>query len=204
MKRCDWFVLGCLVLACAGVTSTARAQDAVDVRAALEHRDGEPDVAAVVDAVLRHAQIDPSRADDAMNRARLSGLLPMLRVGLRQGTGYDFLTRQTDTTGTASITSTQGLTLLGLVTFRLDRLLYAGDERSLLREGRAAAERRLELVAEIVRLYYERRRLMVESALTGETNVEQEARIAEIEALFEVLSGGEIRLSERPAPEPIR
>ena len=61
----------------------------------------------MVTAVLRHSGVDPGRADAAMERSRLSGLLPMVRAGLRQGTGYDFLTRQTDTSGTSSLTASQ-------------------------------------------------------------------------------------------------
>lgn len=185
------------------LAAPASAQDvtADDVRAAIADQRGEPDVHDVVAAVLRHAAIDPARADGAMERARLAGLLPMVRAGLRQGTGYDFLTRQSDTTGTSSLTGSQDLAFIGQLTFRLDRLLYAADERTLLRESRAAAERRLELVSEVVRLYFERRRFLVEVALTGETDVEHEARIAEIEALFEVLSGGEI-VMRPPRPEP--
>jgi outer membrane protein TolC len=188
------------------VAARGHAQDASaeDVRAALASQHGEPDVREVVQAVVRHSGIDPARADGAMERARLSGLLPMVRAGLRQGTGYDFLTRQSDTSGTSSLTGSQDLAFIGQLTFRLDRLLYAADERSLLRESRAAAERRLELISEVVRLYFERRRMLVEIALTGETDVEREARIAEIDALFAVLSDGEIvmpTLQRTPEPE---
>ncbi len=193
-----------LLLSSLAPSAGARAQEAsaADVRAALADQHDEPDVRDVVAAVLRHSDIDPSRAQGAMERARLAGLLPMVRAGLRQGTGYDFLTRQSDTTGTSSLTGSQDLAFIGQLTFRLDRLLYAQDERSLLRESRAAAERRLELVAEIVRLYFERRRLLVEITLTGETDLDREARIAEIDALFEVLSGGEIVMPTRGAAEP--
>jgi len=192
----------CIFVLAIALTSHAHAQDvsASEVRAALARQPGEPDVHEVVSAVLRHSGVDPARADAAMERARLAGLLPMVRAGLRQGTGYDFLTRQTDASGTSSLTGTQDLAFIGQLTFRLDRLLYAADERSLLRESRAAAERRLELISEVVRLYFERRRMLVEIALTGETDVEHEARIAEIDALFEVLSGGEIHMPTSPAP----
>ena len=191
-----------LLLVSSGV-GHAHAQDATaaEVRAALASQHGEPDVRDVVTAIVRHSGIDPARADGAMERARLSGLLPMVRAGLRQGTGYDFLTRQTDTSGTSSLTGSQDLAFIGQLTFRLDRLLYAADERTLLRESRAAAERRLELIAEVVRLYFERRRMLVEIALTGQTDIEREARIAEIDALFEVLSGGEIVMPTHPAAD---
>jgi hypothetical protein len=193
-----------VVLVLLTLTSHAHAQDvsADEVRAALASQRGEPEVREVVEAVVRHSGIDPARADGAMERARLSGLLPMVRAGLRQGTGYDFLTRQTDTSGTSSLTGSQDLAFIGQLTFRLDRLLYAADERSLLRESRAAAERRLELIAEVVRLYFERRRMLVEIALTGQTDIEHEARIAEIDALFEVLSGGEIVMPTHAPVEP--
>ncbi len=185
--------------------SRGAAQDvsAREVRAALGAQTDEPDVRDVVAAVLRHSGVDPARADSAMERARLSGLLPMVRAGLREGTGYAFLTRQTDTLGSSSLNGSQDLAFIGQLTFRLDRLLYAADERTLLRESRAAAERRLELIAEVVRLYFERRRMMVEIALSHQTDIEHEARIAEINALFEVLSGGEIVMpTHLVEPEP--
>lgn len=168
------------------------AQSPAEIRAALEQREGEPDVREVVAAVLAHSEIDPARARDAMERARLSGLLPVTGLSLRQGQGYDLLARQTDTTGTSSVTSGQDLAFVAQLTFRLDRLVYAGDERALLREGREVAERRMELMAEIVRLYYERRRLVAERELTGEIVLERETRIAEIAALFQVLTDGAI------------
>lgn len=169
-----------------------RAQSPADIRAALEPRVGEPSVREVVMAVLAHSQIDPGRARDAMERARLSGLLPVTSLSLRQGQGYDLLARQTDTTGTSSVTSGQDLAFVAQLTFRFDRLVYAGDERALLHEGREVAERRLELMAEVVRLYFERRRLLAERELTGEIALDREARIFEIAALFEVLTDGEI------------
>lgn len=193
-----------LVIILSLVARVAVAQDATaeEVRAALAAQPGEPDVHEVVAAVLRHSGIDPSRADGAMERARLSGLLPMVRAGFREGTGYDFLTRQTDITGTSSLTGIQQLAFIGQVTFRLDRLLYAGDERALLRESRTAAQQRLEIISETVRLYFERRRLLAEIALTGQTDLDREARIAEIDALFQVMSGGEIVMPTHPIRPP--
>ena len=172
----------------------AEAQSPAEIRAALEPREGEPDVREVVAAVLAHAEIDPGRARDAIERARLSGLLPVTALGLRQGQVYDLLARQTDTTGTSSVSSGQNLSFIAQLTFRFDRLVYASDERALLREGRAAAERRLELISEVVRLYFERRRLIAERELSGEIVLEREARLAEIGALFEVLTAGSVLL----------
>jgi hypothetical protein len=180
------------LLALAALPSALAAQSPEDVRAALEPHEDEPEVSEVVTAVLAHSEIDPARARDAIERARLSGLLPVTGLTLRQGQGYDLLARQTDTTGTTSVTSGQDLAFVASLSFRFDRLVYAGDERALLREGRTAAERRMELIGEIVRLYFERRRLVAERALSGELVVEREARIAEIAALFQVLSGGSI------------
>ena len=195
-------MLGAWVFPWLVLAAVAHAQDADTVRDALARRAREPGVREVVAAVLRHAEIDPGRADGAMERARLSGLLPILRAGIRQGQGYDWLARQTDTTGTSSVTSGQQLAFVAQMTFRLDRLLYAPDERALLRESRSAAERRLELIAEIVQLYFERRRLLVEQDLGAALDVEREARVLEIESLFEVLSAGEIVLGAQPDPTP--
>lgn len=160
------------------------------IRAALARYRHEPGVDALVRAVLEGPALDPGRARDAADRARLAGLLPQARADLRRGQTLDLSALQ-GTTGERSVWSTDdSLTFSGGLTFQLDRLVFAREEASLLRERRALEERRLELASQVIHLYFERRRLQLERDLAGTTDVAIEMRIAEAEALLDVFTSG--------------
>jgi hypothetical protein len=147
-----------------------------------------------IDEVLAHAMqrgsFDPARARDARERARLSGLLPLLRADVRRGSGWDLRTQQGSALDGAVLASDDSWSIVGSLTLRLDRLLFAHEESSLLSEERRLEEARMRLVADIVRLYHERRRLQLERDRRGQTDLPTEARIAELGAMLDVLSGG--------------
>jgi hypothetical protein len=151
---------------------------------------GEPTVEAVLESALALRTLDPARAAEARERARLSGLLPILRADVRRGSGWDLRTQQTATSDSAVLANEDSWSVLGSVTLRLDRLLFAREETSLLSEERRLEEARMRLVAEIVRLYFERRRLQLERDRRGETDLAVETRIAELGAAIDALSDG--------------
>ena len=147
-----------------------------------------------IDTLLAHAlagpAFDPSRASDARERARLSGLLPILRADVRRGSGWDLRTQQGASVDTAILASDDSWSVVGSMTLRLDRLLFAHEESSLLTEERRLEEARMHLVMEIVRLYHERRRLQLERDRRGQTDLPTEARIAELGAMLDALTNG--------------
>ena len=150
----------------------------------------EPSIESLLARALARRVLDPARAREARDRARLSGLLPILRADVRRGSGWDLRTQQGVTADTAVLASDDSWSVVGSVTFRLDRLLYAREESSLLTEERRLEEARLHLVTEIVRLYFERRRLQLERDRRGETDLVTEARIAELGAMLDALTDG--------------
>jgi hypothetical protein len=156
----------------------------------------EPTIDEVLDHAMRSASFDPDRARDARERARLSGLLPLLRADVRRGSGWDLRTQQGSALDGAVLASDDSWSVVGSVTLRLDRLLFAHEESSLLSEERRLEEARMRLTSEIVRLYHERRRLQLERDRSGSTDLATEARIAELGAMLEVLSGG--GMAQRP------
>jgi hypothetical protein len=158
--------------------------------ARLATRPGEPDVEEVLEQVLATGALDPSRAADARERARWSGLVPILRADVRRGSGWDLRTRQSATSDTAILASDDSWSVVGSATLRLDRLVFAREETSLLAEERRLEEARLRLVSEVVRLYYERRRLQAERDARGESDLATEARIVELGAVLDALTGG--------------
>lgn len=156
----------------------------------------EPSIEALLAAALASSRLDPSRARDARERARLSGLLPIVRADVRRGSGWDLRTQQGTSVDTAILGSDDSWSVVGSVTLRLDRLVFAHEETSLLSEERRLEEARLRLVSEIVRLYHERRRLQRERDRRGSTDLATEARIAELGAMIDALTDG--GMSQRP------
>lgn len=189
-----------LVLA---MPSGAAAQEAITdarIEAALRRYRDEPSVQRVLQAALATRSRDPSRARDAIDRARLRGLLPTARAGIRRGQAIDLR----DLTGAdgANVSTDDDLMLEASLVFQLDRLVFAPEEVGLLRELRALEAEQLELVRAVVALYFERRRLQLERDLLHQRDVVRAMRILETEALLDVFTaGGFTRMMGRPETE---
>jgi len=189
-----------LVLA---MPSGAAAQEAITdarIEAALRRYRDEPSVQRVLQAALATRSRDPSRARDAIERARLRGLLPTARAGIRRGQAIDLR----DLTGAdgANVSTDDDLMLEASLVFQLDRLVFAPEEVGLLRELRALEAEQLELVRAVVALDFERRRLQLERDLLHQRDVVRAMRILETEALLDVFTaGGFTRMMGRPETE---
>jgi hypothetical protein len=146
----------------------------------------EPTVEDVVRAALAASGLDPGRARAAATRARASAWLPTARVGVRRGSGVDLSLRQTAAVADRSVLSAdESLALEGALVFQLGRAVFAREEVPLLREERAIAEERRELIVDVVRVYHERRRLQLERDLLGRDDLEHALAIAERTAVLD-------------------
>lgn len=198
MKRCGWVVLALGLL---GLGPRAHAQSGPDPRQieqALARYADEPSVDALVEAAVRHGGADPGRANDAMDRARATGWLPTMRLGIRRGQAVDLRTQLTGDVERLNFATDDALTLDGSLVFRLDRIAFASEEVGLLREHRFLAQRRLELVRVVITLYFERRRLQLERDLSGAHDPARAVRLLECEALIDALTGGALGRALRP------
>lgn len=195
-----------LVLAIAlGAAAAARAQDGTltteRVERALARYGHEPSVGRVVRAAVAIGRHDPARARDAMERARLAGLLPVARVGVRRGQAIDLRSLTSATGERSNVYTDDDLMIEGSVVFRLDRLLFAPEEAALLRELRALEDARRELVRAVVTLYFERRRVQLEQDLLGRRELAQALRVLEIEAILDALTDGAFARMRRAEPD---
>jgi hypothetical protein len=181
----------------ASAQSEEREVTGARIRAALLRYRSEPSIEAVVRAAIQAPPLDPERARDAAERARLSGLLPRLRADIRRGVGLDLSALQSSTGERNIWSSDDSLSFSGGLTFQLDRLLFAAEEGSLLRERRELEESRFAMLSQVVHLYFERRRLQLERDLTGRTEIGTELRIAETEALLDLFTNGAFSLMMR-------
>jgi hypothetical protein len=151
----------------------------------------EPTVDEVVRIALAASGLEPSRLRAAASRARASAWLPTARVGIRRGSGVDLSLRQNTTvTERAVLTTDESIAVEGSLVFHLGRAVFAREEIALLREERAVADARRELITDIVRVYYERRRLQLERDLLGRDDLERTLAIAERTAVLDGWTGG--------------
>ncbi len=178
-----------LVFMAIAIPSAAMAQPDDDpLQDALSHYGHEPTVERVVTLSLARAKKDPHAASSLATRARLRGLIPTLRLGIRRGQGQDRadLTTSDDVRyGTAD-----DLSLQAWAPFDFGRLMFADEEVGILRDDRNAQGDIRELVRAIVGLYFERRRLQLEGDLQGNHTLAHAMRIAELTALLDAFTGG--------------
>lgn len=177
------------VVASAAAGQEEPALTAERIEAALYRYRHEPSASDVVRAALATRTADPARARDAIDRARLSGLLPTARAGLRRGQAID-LRGLTGTPDDANVSTGDDLIVDGSLVFQLDRLVFAPQEGALLGELRALEQARAELVRAVIALYFERRRLQLERDLLGRRDLATMLRILEIEALLDAFTAG--------------
>jgi len=152
----------------------------------------EPKVDELVTAALRAQRHDPDHWDTMVSRARLRGLLPHLDLGARRGQGIDLRWTPAEDL-TAHRTTADDVTLFATLRFDLDRLLFAPEEVSVQREARFARHAQHELVRAVVRVYFLRKRLLLERDLLGGSSIAQQLRIEEAEALLDAFTGGAFR-----------
>ncbi|HEY3357308.1 MAG TPA: hypothetical protein VGQ83_28925 [Polyangia bacterium] len=160
--------------------------------------DDEPSVDELCRAAARAARVHPELAASWLRRAGKAASLPTLRLRLERGVGRDTsLAALKEYDQTAIRTGDDLVYEVGL-TWRLDRLIFDVDELRAGREARQLAKMRHEIQAQVIRLYFERRRLQVEELLDAADDLggalRRALRIRELGAVLDALTGG--RLSD--------
>jgi hypothetical protein len=145
---------------------------------------GEPAVRDLQQAAARLAETDPERVQSWLRRIRASAVLPTLKVTV--GRGLDELTR--DSAGRPVLTNTDTWRFEVQASWSLDRLVFDRNELRASREAQRVAARREELLLRVTQLYFERRRLQVDTLLTPDAPNALD-RAIEIEELTAVLDG---------------
>lgn len=132
----------------------------------------------------------PARIHELARRARLTGLVPQLRVSVERGLQQDLSSSTTSTVDRTHTALGDDLSLSAALTFELDHLVFAPDEVRLLSVERWLAGDQRKLIQEAVKLFYQRRRLLRERALTQAPDGELDDSIAEVEALLDGVTNG--------------
>jgi hypothetical protein len=209
MSPTRWLV-SCLILVAA--VPSARADEPIiddaSLRQLVTDFPGEPDVRAVQQAALRHAEDGLAGLDRWRRRARWSNLVPdvdgefawldqrdsQLQYDEDITTGEDGSPTR-DEASNRFVDDLRVRALYGVeLQFDLSGLVFDRDELSVARESRARTKARAALMAQVTTLYFERRHRQILQRLAAPTNLrERLTLILEIERLtaeIDALTGG--------------
>lgn len=155
----------------------------------------EPTVTAVQEAAIRYAEVEPEKISRWRRQAALRALLPTVDVGLDrdrarrasidEGTFPKFQIIETDTDDAGLDVS---------VKWELGDLLWNEDQTSIDVRSKLMVQLRNDVVDEVTRSYFERRRLQVllltRPPPAEQEQLEQELRLQELTALLDGYTGG--------------
>jgi len=168
----------------------------------------DPPVEALRAAATALLAAEPEQARSLIERARLAGWLPEVRLRVdrrfNRSESADLGSSATGPLAPVGIDSDNDVRYECRATWDLSRILFNPDELAAHYEALRMAEARREIESLIIRLYFERRRLKAESVAADSSDVgpamRLEVRIAEIEAELDALTGGAFsRLARRVA-----
>lgn len=155
----------------------------------------EPTIAQVRDAAIRYAEVYPEKIAGWRRRATLSALLPQVDVGVDQDRSQDARYDE-GTFPTFQIVETQdqnaGFDVS--VTWKLGDLIWSTDQTSIDVRSKLMVELRDDIVDQLTRTYFERRRMQV-ALLTDPPSdpkklMDKELRVQELTAVLDGLTDG--------------
>lgn len=163
----------------------------------------EPTVRELQRAAERQAGVQPERVRSWLGRVRKAPLLPALKARTSRGLGAVEVIRGSDGIDRYVNTASDTWRFEVDASWALDRLVFDRNELRISREAQRVGARREELLTEVARLYYARRRLQVEALLEAASAapvtdaearrteiIDRELEIAELTAVLDGLTGG--------------
>jgi hypothetical protein len=148
-----------------------------------------PSVGELVRMAKRAAShIDPARIKGLVRRARLAGLSPTLKVGVDRGLKQDLSSSTSSDAERLAAAVGDDFSIDASLTFDLSRLVFAPEEVRLLSVERWLAGDQRKLVEEAIRLYFQRRKLLLEHQASADP--ELDLAISELNALLDALTDG--------------
>lgn len=179
-----------------------------DPKEILSRYDGEPTILEVQNAAIRYAEVQPEKIERWRRSAALKGFLPTVSVDrdLSRDSNVDI-----DRGGTADPDTfihgpeEESSDWSVGVSWDLGDLIWNDDQTSIDSRSRLMVELRDDILTQVTHLYYERRRLQVEMALSRAQDlavkIEKELKLQELTANIDALTGGYLsrRLNEAPA-----
>ncbi|MBI4335210.1 MAG: hypothetical protein HY589_00980 [Candidatus Omnitrophica bacterium] len=164
--------------------SSIRDEDAAEILARFDH---EPSIHEVQKAAVRYAEVHKEKIDGWRRNAKRKALLPKVSVGVDESKGdyyYNGTLRGKDQDTGWDITAS----------WDLGDLIWNNDQNSIDVRSRLMVQLRDDILNNITRLYFERRKLQIDLLINPPKNVqsklEKELRLQELTAGIDALTGG--------------
>ncbi len=155
----------------------------------------EPDMSQVREVAIRYAEVHPDKIRRWRRQAAWKALLPSFNMGYDHDTSRDVHYDEGSFPSFQIIeTRDRSYGMDFSLTWDLDELIWNNDQTSIDTRSKLMVELRDDIVNEVTRIYFERRRL--QAALLSappvdqKAAVEKELRIQELSALLDGLTGG--------------
>jgi len=171
---------------------------------------GEPPVDLLCKAAVTMAMAEPERARGFITRARVAGWLPEVRFRVfRRFARTEGLTLDDTATGApVDVSAVDDVRYEWRATWDLSRMVFNPDELQAHAEALRMSDVRRDIQSLVIRLYFERRRLLIEPPAREPRATEpaggeprRRLRVEEIEAELDALSGGAFTASGRASAE---
>jgi hypothetical protein len=161
----------------------------------------DPPVDVLCKAAVALALAEPERARSFINRARLAGWLPEMHFRayrrFARTEGLTFADIGTGTVAPVDISTVDDVRYEWRASWDLSRMVFNPDELQAHLEALRMSDIRRDIQSLVIKLYFERRRLLAEPVSTesrGPTDApgaeKRALRVAEIEAQLDAMSGG--------------
>jgi len=166
---------------------------------------GEPDVRKVQKLAIRYADVSKRKIDNWKRQARARAFVPVMSIGLdRASTNlYHWDSGQNPD---AIIKGKEFIDWDVSFSWDFADFVWSSDQTSIDSRSKLMVELREDILDQVTRLYFERRRTQIEAAAGDwdpQVRMEKEMRIEELTALIDAMTGGEFSrlLAERAASE---
>lgn len=167
----------------------------------------EPTIAQVQDAAVRYAEVHPDKIRRWRRQAALQALLPSVDVGFDHDRSRDTSIDEGSFPNFQLIKSEDRDASFDVgVTWDLGHLIWNDDQTNIDVRSKLMVQLRNDIVDEVTRTYYERRRLQValltQPPANAQVVLEKELRVQELTALIDGLTDGYFSKHTFAVPEP--
>jgi photosystem II stability/assembly factor-like uncharacterized protein len=160
----------------------------------------EPSIDEIRAAAIAYAEVQPEKIEQWRKAAAHRAWLPSVRFSYDKGkdwqSSYSYYKVDGEYTKYDDITDDRDEGWVVSLTWELGDLIWNNDQTSIDTRSRLMVQLRDDVLNEVTRLYFERRRLQIECALTPPADagvkIEQELRLQELTAHIDALTGAHL------------
>lgn len=157
----------------------------------------EPTIEEIREAAIRYAEVQPEKIEKWRRAASLRAWLPDLRFSYDKNKDWQsstyFYSTTTQKYKDDDITNGKDRAWSVSLTWELGDIVWNDAQTSIDTRSRLMVQLRDDVLSEVTRLYYERRRLQIEMAMYKEEDItrkiENELRLQELTANIDALTG---------------